>query len=355
MINDWVIARSALDLNPRVVGWDDAGAPTRVELDDGSVIEGNGMPVRDRARQLDGPAQVVLSTLDAFEDRPRSFECHGRRLELDGRTAVMGIINTTPDSFSDGGRFFDADRAIEHGLALIEDGADILDIGGESTRPGAEPCSAEEERHRTEPVVAALAEKTDVLISIDTSKPEVARAALEAGAGMVNDVTALRDPEMAPLVAEHDAGLVVMHMQGEPRTMQQSPHYEDVLAEITLYLRRAMARATEGGVPLDRIVVDPGIGFGKTLAHNKKIILRLPVLASLGCPILVGCSRKSMIAHALGLPMERRLFPSLALDVLSIAGRASIIRVHDVEAACHAAAMADAVLFGTKRDLGGGG
>ncbi|MFW6107596.1 MAG: dihydropteroate synthase [bacterium] len=353
MNDDWLIARSALELNPLVTGWDEQGRPTRVELADGTVVAADAESVRDRARELSGPAQVVLAALDAFAERPKHLTCRGRRIDLDGRTLVMGIINTTPDSFSDGGQFLEKEQAVEHGLELVAQGADLLDVGGESTRPGAEPCPADEELRRTEPVVAALAEATEVPISIDTAKPAVAAAALAAGASAVNDVTALSDPEMAPLVAEHDAGLVLMHMQGEPRSMQRSPHYEDVLLEITLYLRRAMARAVEGGVPLERVVVDPGIGFGKTLVHNSEIIRRLPVLASLGRPILMGCSRKSMIEHALGLPVERRLHPSLALNVLSVAGRASIIRVHDVEAACQAAAMADAVLFGTKRDLGG--
>jgi dihydropteroate synthase len=338
---------AALALNPLVTGWDDAWRPMRVDLADGTTL---ALPLQSGLP--DETAAAVHATLDAFTQREHRVPCPTGALECGGKTLVMGIVNVTPDSFSDGGQWLDKDAAVRHGLELVEHGADILDVGGESTRPGSDPVTPEEERRRTEPVVAELAARCGVPISIDTMKAEVARAALDAGAAIINDVSALRDPDMAPLAAQTGAALVLMHMLGEPRTMQREPTYDNVVADIALYLRRAMARAIEAGVGPDRIIVDPGIGFGKTLAHNTQLIRRLPVLASLGCPILMGCSRKSMIQKALGLPVERRLNASLALNVLSIAGRASIIRVHDVAEACEAAAMTDAVLFDTHRISG---
>ncbi len=355
-----MISRTALALNPLVTGWDDVWRPTRLELEDGSTLAGNPAQVRTAAEKLGGDrADAVCAALDAFalskfeipcsaqpnSPQPRGPLCCGCR------TLVMGIINTTPDSFSDGGEHMDRDKAVEHGLQLAEAGADILDVGGESTRPGAAPVPADEERRRTTPVVAELVKRCKAHVSIDTGKATVAAAALAAGASIVNDVTALRDPHMAPTVARAKAALVLMHMLGEPRTMQAAPAYANVLSEVALYLRRAMAKAAEAGVDLQNVIVDPGIGFGKTLPHNTEIIRRLPVLASLGRPILMGCSRKSLIGDALGLPPGRRLNATLALNVLSIAGRASIIRVHDVKAAVEAAAMADAVVWGTCRTL----
>jgi len=348
-----IVSRRALELNPLVVGWDDVRRPTRIELEDGRTFRLDpdrvSIPADDAAL-----AGLLRATQDAFGTCQFDVPCPGGGLSCGPRTLVMGVINTTPDSFSDGGQWLDRDKAVEHALNLVAEGAHILDVGGESTRPGAEPVPADEERRRTVPVIAELVRRCDVPLSIDTGKASVARAALEAGAAIVNDVTALGDPEMASVVARHGAGLVLMHMKGEPRTMQKHPVYGDVLREIALYLRRAMARAIGAGVPPEAIIVDPGIGFGKALAHNAEILRRLPVLAGLGRPILVGCSRKSLIQHALGLPLERRLHATLALDVLSILGRAAIIRVHDVQEAVEVAGMVDATRSGTPLTCGEG-
>jgi len=273
----------------------------------------------------------------------------GSTLSLGSRTLVMGIVNATPDSFAGG--VPNPDDAAALALGMQEAGADIIDIGGESTRPGAAPVPVDAELERVVPLVEALA-REGILVSVDTQKPDVMRAALAAGAGMVNDVRALQEPGAIEAVVAGPAAVCLMHMQGEPRTMQADPQYGDVMRDIALYLRRALARAAGAGVAMDRVIVDPGIGFGKTLAHNMEIIRRLPVLASLGRPILMGCSRKSMIGRALGLPVEERLNPTIALNVLSMAGRASIIRVHDVRDAKEAAAMADAVLSAGPKTFG---
>ena len=350
-----LISETALKLNPLVTGWDNARRPTCLEFEDGFTLAGDPDSVRFAADGIhEAEAAAVAATLAAFDLTDFELPCPAGPIRCGKRTLIMGIINTTPDSFSDGGEWLDKDRAVEHGLAMAEQGADILDVGGESTRPGAEPVPAEEERRRTEPVVAELVKRCGRPVSIDTSKASVAAAALDAGAAIVNDVTALSDPEMAPLVAKAGAALVLMHMQGEPRTMQKEPDYANVLREIAMALRTAMAGAAEAGVDLGRVIIDPGIGFGKTLAHNCEIIRRLPVLASLGRPILMGCSRKSMIQQALGLPPGRRLNATLALNVLSIAGRASIIRAHDVREAAEAAAMADVARSGEPLTFGEG-
>ena len=322
-----LISHDALERNPLVTGWDNAWRATRLELADGRILKDTPDALSAAAPQF-GPAAVAA--LHAFHTRQFRLSTRTDPLPCGVRTLVMGILNTTPDSFSDGGRWSDTDRAVEHGLTLAEQGAHLLDVGGESTRPGADPVPADEERRRTVPVIAALAIRCDLPISIDTTKADVAAAALDAGACMVNDVSALRDPAMAPLIAHTGAALCLMHMQGEPRTMQKNPVYADVVREVADFLRRAMARAADAGIGLEQLVVDPGIGFGKNLAHNTELIRRLPVLASLGRPILMGCSRKSLIQRALGLPLARRLHPTQALNVLSIVGRASIIRVHDV-------------------------
>ena len=345
MLSSHLISDVAVELNALVTGWDDQWHPTRLSLAGRGALAGTPDDVRNTAERLDDSAAgPACAALDGFGVREFNLPCPAGTLSCGRRTLVMGIINANPDSFSDGGKWADAGAAVNHGLRLVAEGADILDVGGESTRPGAEAVDAAEEIHRTESVVSELARQSGVPVSIDTSKATVAGAAVDAGASIVNDVTALRDPGMASVVAGSGAALVLMHMQGEPRTMQADPQYGDVMCDIALYLRRALARAAGAGVAFDRIIIDPGIGFGKTLAHNTEIIRRLPVLASLGRPILMGCSRKSMIARALGLPVEERLNATLALNVLSIAGRASIIRVHDVKEAREAAAMADVVL-----------
>ena len=342
-----ITSATALALNPLVTGWDDSWRPTRMELETGVVLTGDPSDVRSAAESLPGDqADAACAALDAFAVRHFIVPCPRGPLDCGRRTLLMGIINVTPDSFSDGGKWAEPAAAVGHGLRLAEEGAHLLDVGGESTRPGARPVAADEERRRTEPVVAELVKRCGVPVSIDTGKAAVAAAALDAGASIVNDVTALRDPEMAPAVARAGAALVLMHMKGEPRTMQNAPGYVNVLREIAFMLRHAIARAADAGVDPARIIIDPGIGFGKTLAHNTEIIRRLPVLASLGRPILIGCSRKSMIQSALGLPVDRRVHATLALNVLSIAGRASIIRVHDVREAAEAAAMTDVTLSG---------
>jgi dihydropteroate synthase len=280
--------------------------------------------------------------------RPRfTLRAGGHELALGGRTAIMGIVNVTPDSFSDGGAFLDAGAAIEQGLRLAAEGADILDVGGESTRPGAAPVPAEEELRRVVPVVRALAARGAVPISIDTTKAPVARAALEAGAAIVNDVSALRfDPALGPVVAAAGAALVLMHMQGDPRTMQADPRYGDVVAEVAGELGAALARAAAAGVAPERTLVDPGIGFGKTLEHNLALLDRLDALAALGRPVLVGPSRKAFIGRLTGAPPEGRVEGTIAACCLAAARGAHVVRVHDVAAVRRALAVADAVLAG---------
>ena len=245
---------------------------------------------------------------------------------------VMGVVNVTPDSFSDGGRYLDPDAAVAHALALAGEGADILDFGGESTRPGAEPVPAEEERRRVAPVIERVAAGCSAQLSIDTSKATVAEAAIAAGATLVNDVTALRgDPEMAALVADRGVECCLMHMLGEPRTMQLDPHYEDVVAEVAAFLDQRMAFAVGAGVREDRILLDPGIGFGKTLEHNLELLRRLDELVALGRPVVVGTSRKSFLGLLTGrAEPDQRLAGTIATNVLALERGASVFRVHDV-------------------------
>jgi dihydropteroate synthase len=255
----------------------------------------------------------------------------------------MGVVNVTPDSFSDGGRYLDAAAAIEHGLELVRDGAEILDVGGESTRPGAEPVDAEEELRRVEPVVAGLAGVATV--SIDTSKAAVAEAAIDAGASIVNDVTALRgDPEMAALCAERGVGVVLMHMPGNPRTMQDDPRYGDVVDEVKAFLAERVEAAVGAGVDEERIWLDPGIGFGKTLEHNLELLRRLGELRELGRPLVIGTSRKSFIGRIDGSAVDRRIGGTIASSVLAAAGGADVLRVHDVAEMAQAMRVAEAIL-----------
>ena len=246
---------------------------------------------------------------------------------------VMGVLNVTPDSFSDGGRYLENDAAVRHGLGLIEEGAAILDVGGESTRPGAEPVGADEERRRVVPVIEGLAGRGgSVQISIDTSKASVAAAALDAGATLVNDVTALRgDPAMAELVAERGVECCLMHMLGEPRTMQVDPHYDDVVSDVKAFLEERMAAAIRAGVAEDRILLDPGIGFGKTLEHNLELLARLSEIVALGRPVVIGTSRKSFLGRLTGRedPGER-VAGTIATNVLAYERGARVFRVHDV-------------------------
>jgi dihydropteroate synthase len=257
---------------------------------------------------------------------------------------IMGVVNVTPDSFSDGGKYLEPRRAVEHGRALVAEGADILDVGGESTRPGAEAVSVEEELRRVVPVIEGLA-SAGAAISVDTSKAAVAAAALDAGAGIVNDVTALRgDPEMAGLCAERGATVVLMHMLGEPRTMQDNPQYGDVVAEVGDFLAARMAAALGAGVDEERIWLDPGIGFGKTAAHNMELLRRLGELGRLGRPLVIGTSRKSFIGQLDGSPADARLGGTIASSVLAAAEGAAVLRVHDVAAMRQALSVAAAVL-----------
>lgn len=270
------------------------------------------------------------------------LDCGGRRLDL-SRPAVMGVLNVTPDSFSDGGVFLSPQKAVAQALRMAEEGADIIDIGGESTRPGAPPVSAQEEIDRVVPVIAAVREKIRLPISIDTSKPEVMRAAVAAGAGFINDVRALRTDGTLEAAAELHVPVCLMHMQGEPRTMQDDPRYADVVGEVRDFLKERRDACMNAGIPAARIVVDPGFGFGKTLEHNLELLRGLKKLQNLGAPILAGLSRKSMIGKAIGLPVERRLHASVALAVMAVQNGARIVRVHDVGPTVEALRMWEAV------------
>jgi dihydropteroate synthase len=259
------------------------------------------------------------------------------------RPRVMGIVNVTPDSFSDGGRFLDPERAIAHGRRLVAQGADILDIGGESTRPGAQAVSAEDELGRVEPVVAGLAGTAPV--SIDTSKALVAAAALDRGAEIVNDVTALRaDPDLAGLCAERGCTVVLMHMLGSPRTMQDDPRYEDVVDEVRRFLAGRVEAAVSAGVAEERIWVDPGIGFGKKVEHNLELLRRLREIATLGRPVVIGSSRKRFLGEITGRELGERLGGTIASNVLALAAGADVFRVHDVAEARQALDAAEAIL-----------
>ena len=270
------------------------------------------------------------------------LDCGGRALDL-SRTAIMGILNITPDSFSDGGVFMEPRKAIDHAAAMAEQGANIIDIGGESTRPGAEEVGIQQELDRVLPVLEALLPNLDIPISIDTSKPEVMRAARAAGAGFINDVYALREVGALDVAADIGLPVCLMHMQGEPRTMQQHPQYNDVVAEVRDFLQQRIEAAEAIGISRDRIIVDPGFGFGKTLEHNLELLRNLSSFKSLGVPILAGLSRKSMIGMALGLPVEQRLNASIALALIAVSQGARIVRVHDVRETVEALRMYETV------------
>lgn len=263
------------------------------------------------------------------------------------RTCVMGVLNVTPDSFSDGGRYLDPFMASEHAVRMVEEGADIIDIGAESSRPGAGRVSAQEELSRVLPVIKAVAGKVKVPISVDTWKSEVAKAALLEGAALVNDITALRgDPAMAGVVAEAGAGVVLMHMKGEPENMQVEPVYDDVVREVISYLSGSVYTAETAGIPPDMIAIDPGIGFGKTLEHNLEILRRLSELKALDKPILVGTSRKSFIGKITGRGVADRVFGTAASVAAAIMNGADIVRVHDVGEMVEVARMIDAINSG---------
>lgn len=295
---------------------------------------------------LRGVREQILAQLGHIETPPSSWRIAGRELDL-ARTLVMGIVNATPDSFSNAGEHADPQAAIEAALAMEADGADIIDIGGESTRPGSEAVSVDEELARVIPVMEELTGRLKIPISIDTRKPDVARRAIEAGATIVNDVTAFGDDAMVELAAKTGVGCVMMHMLGEPKTMQDKPVYEDVVGEIAIFLDERAKRLEAAGVGRDRIVVDPGIGFGKTLDHNLEILDRLGELTALGYPILVGPSRKRFIGDVLGTDVDERLEGTAAAVSYAIVQGARVVRVHDVREMVRVARMTDALVRGT--------
>lgn len=258
------------------------------------------------------------------------------------RPLIMGVVNVTPDSFSDGGRFYGSGEAVEHARRLVDEGADILDVGGESTRPGAAPVDAAEELRRIRPVLEAMA-SGPIPVSVDTSKPEVMRAAIDAGAAMINDVYALRQPGALQAVAASDVGVCVMHMQGEPRTMQDDPVYGDVVAEVKAFLDERVGACEAAGIGRDRIVIDPGFGFGKKAVHNLDLIRSIPALAASGLPVLAGLSRKSVLGRITGRMVGDRIYSSIAAALVAVARGARIVRVHDVAATRDALAVWTAV------------
>jgi dihydropteroate synthase len=267
---------------------------------------------------------------------------HGR-LAL-ATPVVMGVLNRTRDSFSDGGRFLELPRAIDHALTMVSEGAALIDIGGESTRPGAEPVSLNEELERVLPLLEALRARTPVLLSVDTSRPEVIRAAVAAGAAMINDVRALQRPGALEAAAVTGAALCLMHMQGEPATMQTNPHYEDVVAEVRSMLAGRLKACEAAGIAAERICLDPGFGFGKLISHNLALLRQLEQLAGLGRPLLVGLSRKSMLQKLTGRAVGERLAGSLALATMAVLHGARIVRAHDVAATVDALRVAAAVM-----------
>lgn len=291
-------------------------------------------------------AEALLAALANYDRRSGVLRCGRYELPLGEKTYVMGILNVTPDSFSGDGLGGSVEAAVRRAERMVEDGADILDVGGESTRPGAEAVPLEEELRRVIPVIAALAERFPVPISVDTYKSAVAREALRAGATIVNDISGLRfDPELAAVAAEAGAAVVVMHIQGTPRTMQQNPHYDDLMTEVCNYLQESTALAEAAGIPRAQVVLDPGFGFGKTVAHNLELLRRLRELTSYGQPILMGTSRKSTIGKVLGdLPPEERVEGTAATVAIAIQHGADIVRVHDVKEMARVARMTDAII-----------
>lgn len=270
------------------------------------------------------------------------LRCGGRTLDL-STPAVMGVLNVTPDSFSDGGRFLDRDRAVEHGVRMAEEGAAIIDVGGESTRPGAPAVSAAEEIDRVLPVIERLAARIEAIVSVDTSKPEVMRAAAAAGAGLINDVRALKAPGALGAAAATGCAICLMHMRGEPATMQREPTYVDVMSEVKAFLLDRAHKCLASGIGAERLAIDPGFGFGKTLEHNLELLRRLPELAATGLPVLVGLSRKSTVGALTGRPEGERLAGSLALAALAVLNGARIVRAHDVAPTVDALKVVSAV------------
>jgi dihydropteroate synthase len=273
------------------------------------------------------------------------LQVNGNSFILGRRTWIMGILNVTPDSFSDGGLYFEKEKAVEHGLRLISEGADIIDVGGESTRPGSDPIPVEEELRRVLPVISGLRNKTKNLISVDTSKSQVALAAIAEGADIINDISAFRnDPKMIAVVAQTRAPVIVMHMKGSPKTMQRNPYYENVLEEIKSFLEKKIEFAVEKGLNREKIIIDPGIGFGKRFEDNLTLIRNLNKFTTLDRPILVGISRKSFIGKILDLPPGEREEGTLASAILSVIQGAHILRVHEVAPIKRAILVAETIL-----------
>jgi dihydropteroate synthase len=298
-------------------------------------------------KQYFGLKELAVQIEDALADHegaPKPIKIGGRTFKFGKRTYVMGILNVTPDSFSDGGKFMNFSDAVSRGRKMLDDGADIIDVGGESTRPGALPVSEKEEMKRVVPVIRELSRIKGAVLSIDTRRSKVAEEAVKAGASMINDVSALRnDKKMAKVAARHKVPVVLMHMFGNPRTMQENPGYKDLTADIISYLQNSISLAIKGGVKKSRIIVDPGFGFGKTVEHNLDILRRLKELKVLGCPILIGTSRKSTIGKVLGLPPDKRLEGTAATVTSAIANGADIVRVHDVAEMSKVVRMSDAI------------
>lgn len=288
----------------------------------------------------------AYSLLDNFLRSDYKIDCRGRVLDLGSRTHIMGILNVTPDSFSDGGRYADEESALAHAREMADAGADIIDIGGESTRPGAAPLAEEEELRRIIPLIERLASELAVPISVDTYKSSVAKKAIEAGATIVNDISGLRfSRDMANVVADSGVAVIIMHIKGTPRDMQQNPVYDDVVGEVLAYLEEGIGIAVKAGVDREKILIDPGIGFGKTLGHNLSIMNRLNEFRALGRPIVLGTSRKKFIGMVLGVPdPEQRVDGTAATTALGIERGARVVRVHDVARMAQVAKMTDAIV-----------
>jgi dihydropteroate synthase len=275
-----------------------------------------------------------------------SFQVNGKDYLLGQRTWLMGVLNVTPDSFSNGGLYFDKDKALERGLEMAAEGADIIDVGGESTKPGSDPVPIQEELRRVIPVISALRENRDVLISVDTTKSEVAEAAIEAGADIINDISAFRfDSKMPLLAAKKGVSVILMHMKGTPKTMQINPSYENLLSEIKSFLQEKIEVAQASGINKEKIIIDPGIGFGKSAADNLILINHLDFLEGLERPILIGASRKSFLGSILNLPPQERNEGSIASAVMSVIRGAHILRVHDVQSIKRAVQVAESILY----------
>jgi len=317
------------------------------------VLSGTTERIRQLSRMISAssgfPSELskkIDSLLDNYKRSDYKIDCRGMMLDLGSRTRIMGILNVTPDSFSDGGMFTDEGKAISHARNMVTAGADIIDIGGESTRPGSEPLAEEEELRRVIPLIEQLTKELTVPISIDTYKASVARKALDAGASIVNDISGLRfSPDMARVVAEYGAAVIIMHIKGTPRNMQQNPVYDDVIGEIITYLDEGIAIAERGGVDRNKTLIDPGIGFGKRLEHNLAILKRLDEFRSLGRPIVLGTSRKKFIGTVLDIQApEQRVEGTAATVVIGIERGASIVRVHDVANIARIVRMTDAIV-----------